>query len=489
MRFFIAGLGTETNTFSPFPTTERHFREDVFYESGQATRYPARPFTSPLHDWRARATARGDEVVESICVYGAPDGPTLKRVYEAFRDKILDDLRAALPVDVVLINMHGAMIAEGYADCQADFLARIRELAGQKAVVGVEMDLHCHVTGAVAKEVDCLITYKTYPHLDQTERAAELFRMCADAAEGRTCPVISMFDCRMNGTWPTVAEPMKSFVAEMIARERDAGVISISFAHSFPWGDIADTGARIIVITDGDAELGSRVARELGQRVWSMRDAMATRYLSVDEALDRAMAIPEGPVVIADAADNPGGGAAGDSTFVLRRILDRRIPNAAIVGLIDPTAVALCFSVGEGESFNLRIGGKAGPMSGYPVDLRVRVERLAADYHATFLGLPRPMGDCAWISGDGVDIVLVSNRAQVGHPDLMTGLGLDPMTRHIVVVKSSQHFRAGFDPIAREMLFIGAPGTVSRDFAKIPYRNRTGRFWPKDEDPFAPEGE
>ena len=149
------------------------------------------PFSLPLHIWRAQAEAEGHAVVEGLCAFAQPAGRTIRRVYEGYRDRILAEAQAALPLDLVLVNMHGAMVAEGYDDCEGDLLASLRAVIGEDAVLGGELDLHCHITPTMLEAATALVTYKEYPHIDIGERAEELFRLCRDAALGRCAPVMA----------------------------------------------------------------------------------------------------------------------------------------------------------------------------------------------------------------------------------------------------------------------------------------------------------
>jgi microcystin degradation protein MlrC len=216
-----------------------------------------------------------------------------------------------------------------------------------------------------------------------------------------------------------------------------------------------------------------------------MRHELAPAHVSIDEALDQALAEPEGPVVIADTSDNAGGGAPGDSTFILRRLLDRGITDAISAMYWDPVAVRFCRDAGVGATLDLRIGGKCGPLSGDPVDLRVTVKGVGTALTQRFGTMPWPLGDAAWVSAEGLDLVLNTQRTQVFHPDCMTGLGLDPTTRRIVVVKSNYHFQAGFAPIAKKLLFCAPPGVTQPNYGEIAYTKLTKPYWPRVDDPFA----
>ena len=483
MKTFIACLGTETNTFSPMPTGLATFEETMLYR-GDATRRPADAFSLPLHVWRRASEERQGTVAESLAAFAQPAGLTVRGVYEALRDEILADLRAALPVDIVLLSMHGAMTADGYPDCEGDLLARVRAIVGPDTVVGAELDLHCSITGAMVDNADALVLFKEYPHTDVGERAAELFDLCVRKHRGEIDPVMAVHDCRMINMWRTPTEPMKTVVAEMQAAEGKDGVLSVSFAHGFPWQDVPDTSAKMLVIADGDRGLAAATARRFGERIWSLREETRQPMLTIGEALDAIEAGP-GPVVVADVADNAGGGAPSDSTFFLVEALERGTSGVILGYFWDPVAVRFCEEAGEGASLDLRIGGKCGPSSGRPVDLQVRVRRIVGDGRQSFGDATVPMGTTVWLSGEGgVDLVLNSIRTQVLHPDGLTQLGIEPSGYRGIVVKSTQHFYAGFAPLAGRIEYVAREGAIPPDFAGIPYRKFAAPYWPRVENPF-----
>lgn len=484
MKLFIAGLDTETNTFAPISTGRRAFA-DGFIAHGDATRQPENYCSAQLNVWRRRGEERGWAVAEGLCAFAEPGGTVVRAVYEELRDEILADLRRALPVDVVILALHGAMVAEGYDDCEGDILARVRAIVGESVPIGAELDLHCHITEAMVRHATALVAYKEYPHVDIPARAEDLFRIIVDAAEGRAHPVTEVFDCRMINTYRTTEQPLRGFVDRMQALEGREGIISVSLGHGFPWGDVAEIGAKILVIADGDRAKAARVAGALGEELFAMRDRIAPRFLTMDQAIDQALAIDGGPVVIADVSDNAGGGAPGDATFFLQRLLERGIRNAASGYYWDPMAVRACMEAGLGARFALRIGGKSGVASGDPVDLNVTVKGLAENVTQRFGDAPGNMGQSAWIAAEGIDLVLTGLRTQVFHPEGMTKLGLDLASRKLVIVKSTQHFHAGFAPIAKSILYAAPPGALRPDFEAIPYSKLTTPYWPKTANPFA----
>lgn len=487
MKIFTASLATETNTFAASPTGRGGYEEFGIYR-GDASTGAGDGIGALIRCLRDRAEADGHEVIESLCTFAQPSGRTVRAVYEEFRDQILDDLRAAMPVDAVQLFLHGAMAAEGYDDCEGDLLARVRQIVGPRVAIGAELDLHCHFSEQMRASADAIIAFKEYPHTDGKERALELYRIVVDTAQGRLRPTTAVFDCRMVGLWHTTGEPMASFVKRMQSFEGRDGVLSVSLGHGFAWGDVADNGARLWVVTDDDLPRAQALAEQLGREFWALRDATRPVFCTVDEAIDRMLEVEGGPVVMADVADNAGGGAPSDSTFILRRLLERGIGNAVLGAFWDLGAVQICREAGVGAVIDLRVGGKCGPSSGWPVDLRVTVRAVKPDHTQDVFGMRWPMGPSVWAeSTTGLHLLLTSVRTQVYGTDAFTGLGITLADRKLIVVKSTQHFHAAFAPLAKRVLYVSTPGAITPDFASIPYRTRSLDYWPRVADPWGGE--
>ena len=224
-RVYIGALGTETNQFVPFPTGLRGYQEHGIWR-GDATKHPPTNFTAPVHVWRREAETRGWTVIEGLSTFAAPSGTTVRSVYEAFRDEILAGVKAAMPLDAVLINVHGAMVADGYDDCEGDLLAHVRAIVRPKVAIGAEFDLHCHLSALMLDSADVLVGYKEYPHTDTMERAAELFAIIADTVEGKVKPVMARHDCRMIAQYRTSVPPFSEFVTRMKSLE-GKGIIEV----------------------------------------------------------------------------------------------------------------------------------------------------------------------------------------------------------------------------------------------------------------------
>lgn len=485
-KIFTACLGTETNTFAAIPTGHQLFEETCLYRKGSYGKNVPM-FGAPLAVWRGRAEAKGWQVVESLCAFAMPAGRTVKKVYEGFRDEILADLKSALPVDAVLLSLHGAMVAEGYDDCESDLIGRVRKVVGPDVPVGAELDLHCNIGPVTLRDATALVLFKEYPHIDVPERADDLFTLIEGAVEGRTRPVMAAWDCRMIGVFHTTRQPMRGFVDKLSGLEGKDGVLSLSIAHGFPWSDIREMSSKIIAITDNDLPKARELAERLGREFFALREATQPPYMTLDAAMARVSShnLPK-PMVLADVSDNAGGGAASDSTYILKALLERKIKDAAVGMIWDPGAVKLAIEAGEGASFDMRLGGKLGPQSGPPVDARATVLKVAKEVTIEFGGVRKSVGsigDAAALQVEGVTVIVNSKRTQCLSRDCFTKLGVDLSAKKVVVVKSMQHFHAAYAPIASEVVYVAAPGALVPDWSLLPYTKVDKAQWPFVADP------
>ncbi|WP_339073405.1 M81 family metallopeptidase [Sinorhizobium meliloti] len=481
MRLFSATLATETHSFSPMPTGIDDFKAGTFFRPGEHPKEAPVWCTDPLWVARRRATEDCFTLIEGSCFYAEPAGPTNQRDYEFMRDEILDQLKAALPLNGILLGLHGAMVAYGYDDVEGDLLAHVRAIVGPECIIGVELDPHCHLTIKRVKLADVIILYKEYPHTDQVEIAGELLDLVLKTIRGQVKPVMSLYDCRQMHWYATDMPRMRSFVDRIKAIEAKDGVLSISVGHGFPPSDVPEVGSRILVVTDNNKEKGDALATELGLELVSMRDepTSAFRPYAIPDGINAALQFAGAPVVIADSNDNAGGGATSDNTTILRYLIEHQIESVALGPIWDPIAVRLCFQAGQGAKLPLRIGGKIGPVSGMPIDANVSVIGLKRDCWQFSGPTKAALGDCAAVRIGGVEVVLNSERTQALGLELFSNVGIDPLSKKILVVKSSLAFMVAYGPIAKKVLFVDSDGLLGR---KHEYKTVNRPIWPLDDD-------
>jgi microcystin degradation protein MlrC len=490
MRIFTASLATETNTFSPVPTDRASFEMAFYAGPGEHPQTPTL-CSSPMVALRKRAKAEGLTVIEGTATWAEPGGLLQRQAYEALRDEILGQLKAALPVDAVILGLHGAMVAQGHDDCEGDLLARVRAIVGPEVVVAAELDPHSHLTPKRVAAANILASFLEFPHTDFYERGEHVVELGLAAARGDIKPVISTFDCRMIQVLPTSREPMRSFVDRVKAMHGKDGILSVSVIHGFMAADVPELGTRIMVVTDDDKAKGDALAEKLGRELYALREKLAMPMLSAEDGIARALAVraekPGKPVVIADIWDNPGGGVAGDGTVVLRAMMAHGLKNVGVATIWDPIAVQFCHAAGEGAAIDLRFGGKAGPLAGEPIDARVRVVKAVAEGWQSFGPSRVTLGASAVVRIDGteIDIILNTNRTQTFEPDIFSNLGIDPLGKDFLLIKSTNHFYAGFAPIAAEILYVAAQSSYPIDPRVTDYHKLTRPIWPRVADPWA----
>jgi len=489
MRIFTASFATETNTFSPVPTDRASFEMAFYAGPGE---HPETPTlcSAPMVVLRRRAREEGFELIEGTATWAEPGGLLQQRAYEELRDEILGQLQAALPVDAVILGLHGAMVAQGYDDCEGDLLERIRAIVGPDVLIASELDPHSHLTRKRVENSNILAAFLEFPHTDFYERGEHVVDLALRTLRGEIKPVISTFDCRMIGVFPTSREPMRSFVDRIQALQGKNNILSISLIHGFMAGDVPELGTQVMVVTDNDAPRGEALAESLGMEIFGMRGRTAMPMLDTEAGLDKAVALAAQktgkPVVVADVWDNPGGGVAGDGTLILRRIIERGIDNVAVATIWDPIAVTFCLAAGEGARIQLRFGGKAGPDGGAPLDARVEVVKAVQEGWQSFGKSRVTLGPAAVIRLEGTDIevILNTNRTQTFEPDIFSNLGIEPAAKDILLVKSTNHFHAGFEPVAAEIIYIDAGAPYPSNPKKTDYRKLSREIWPRVDMPF-----
>ncbi len=479
MRVFIGGIRTETNTFATRLTGDEDFRKgDVTSASS--------PHVDPgLHPGYAGFLAAAEKakwrVARGAVAYAVPGGPVEQAVYERLKNTLLEELRAAGPCDMALLDLHGAMVAERCDDCEGEILSAYRDILGDKAVIGALLDPHAVVTREMVQAADILHAYKEYPHTDVTERAEELFERCAMMAISGARPKPAIAECGLIGGFPTVEEPMKGFVRWMKDMERRPGVLSVSLIQSFPWCDVPAAGAKLLVYAD-DGKTAEMLAREGGERFRAIFEEAVMKPLDCEAAARIVSANPQKRYILADVSDNPGGGATGDATHLLRALISEGVSNIGVGLLYDPETLEAAWRAGVGGIEEFCLGGKQSRYSGASIVAPGVVKALAdndGEGGRGAVGGPSS-GPLALISTKFGEIVVGRERRQALSPSLFTALGANPHDYRVLVLKSSAHFRAAYADFDHEILEAGSPTAMNTDLAALPFCKIRRPVWPLD---------
>lgn len=477
-KVFCAALATETNSFSPIPTTLADYRNFVYFERGQHPDNGPTMFTAALWEARKRASEFGWVVSEGLCAAALPGGLTTATTYADLKAQILEDLRDAVPVNAVLLGLHGAMMAEGESDCEGDLLEAVRSICGEGATIAATLDPHSHLSDKMLANADLLVSFKEYPHTDIEERASELVSLVNRILMREIKPVSKVIDCEMIAMFYTDLPPVRSLVEHMKSRESDPGVLSISLIHGFASGDCESMGTKVLVFTNNDLPLAEDLASDVAEKVRRLRGQTEEPRLSIKEAIDFVSKTASGPVVIADGADNPGGGAPGDSTHMINALLREGIDNIAAGPIWDPSAVDLLSRWGEGATVSIRVGGKTCKESGVPLDLTAEVTAVRKGFVQGFAGSDWPLGDVVAIRSGNLNVVLSSIRNQCFTTRVFEDLGIDLNKKSAVVVKSNQHFYESFKTLTDQIVYLSAPGVNAISPGLANYRHVNKNLWP-----------
>jgi len=443
----------------------------------------------PAQRWLLHAENLGWEVIQSLHAFAEPAGPTVRSAYEQMRNRILADLAAAGPVDAVLMFLHGAMVADGYDDCEADFVTRMRAQldaqGGTGTRIGLELDLHAHIDDTLLNATDLIVFYKAYPHIDYAERADDLFTLMQRTLNGEIEPVMALFDCKVMGLFPTTRQgPMPGFIDELFAAEGKDGILSLSLNHGFPWADVPNAGAKMLAVADRDPAIARRAAEEFGRRFYAIRAEATLPFTPLADAIAEAKQPGDKPLLLADTSDQTGGGAPGDTTHMLRALIAAGITNATYGPLWDPLAVGICMSVGVGAKLKLRLGGKFEPFSGPCLDVEAEVLHLARDTWQDQLSNERvPIGDVAVVRVHGIEVLLNTRRTGVFSPTMFTRHGITLDSKQVIGLKNLYRHTDIFAPMVRGQLYVATPGACPPDWQSIPFKRIPRPMWPLDPDP------
>ncbi len=486
MRIVTGCIEHETSTFTPVPTTWASFFERFGEVRGAAILEKFRGTNTPTGGFIEGTDVYGFELIPTIFAEAHPSGPASRPVFDRLVNELLDGIRAAGAIDGVLLELHGAMVAEGVDDGEGHLLAAVRELVGPTIPIIAQLDIHSSISPRMVANADVLIGRESYPEIDMAARGRE----CADVmvrilTEGLR-PTMALHQLPM--IWGmnqvTAHSPMREAIAELHRIEAQPGVICGSIATGFPLSDVPDMGSSVYIVTDNDQALAQQYADELAAWIWERRADWQLAMPSTAIALATAQAENRYPVIFADRNDNPGGGAPGDSTGLLCTFVAAGLEDACVLYIVDPAAVAQCQQAGVGATLTLDVGAKSSPLQGEPVRMTVEV-MACSDGHfhydgPMYAGLECEMGPSAHIRQGGIHVILTNGRDQPFDTAFARTLGLDPRQMRYIGVKSAAHFRAAFEPWAGAIYVVSEPSVHSADTGTLKYHHLGRKLYPFD---------
>lgn len=489
MRIGVAALHHETNSFSNIYMTwelmcETRFEKEVY----RKVYTPVRNYSGGFF---AKGKELGVEIVPAASAYLCPSGHITDEALENHRDSIVEILWQAhqeKPLDAIGLNLHGAGVADSYPDADGEILRAVRERFGPDMPIGCCLDLHGNVTREMMEYADLLIGIKCYPHVDEYDAGMRMLELLADMVENHWCPCQKLVQLPWlmvsaeGVTTSGAAHKVQQFLIEL--EKNNPELLNASFFHGFPYSDIQQAGVSVTTVAKTQ-EAADKFAHQVAQFAWDSRKDFVVPVNSAPKALDLALQIPctRGPVVINESSDNPGGGAPGDGTHLLREMLKRNLPGSVFASIYDPEVAELAHKVGVGATIHCKLGGKTDGLHGEPIELESAYVKTLSDGIATNQspmrsGSTLAYGPTALLLVGNVSIVVVSKRAQAMDDAMLRVAGLRYDLLKLVAVKSSQHFRGWWADKCSGIVACDSPGIHCADLNVFDFKNTNTNYFP-----------
>lgn len=495
----VAGFAHETNTFATTPTDRSDFQERREYFGEEIPR-KLRGTNTAVGAAIDVAEDDGIELVHTVAASATPGGVVTAETYDFYFDRILGEVeRHRNDLDGVLLCLHGAMVPDGMDDGEGPLVAAVRDVIGETIPIVVTLDLHGNVTDRLVEEADALVAYESYPHVDMGDTGRRGMLVLAETMRGETDPVMHVERPPVLAMGPlqnTREGPMAEVMAKAREYEEHDGIRKVNVFPGFHQADIPSMGFSVPVVADGDPDAAAAVSQKLAEYVWDRREDFVGDFPEPEEAVSEAREVIEsremadaGPVVMADVGDNPGGGGAADGTTVLRELLGQGLTNAGFAIMRDPDIVAECVEAGVGKRVTVTLGGKTDDMHGDPIkDVDGYVKAITdgefVNTGAMGTGSENHLGTTVRLKcgrNDGVSVIVTENRLQPLDAEIWRHVGIQPERLDALVVKSTNHYRADYEPMASHVIPVNSVGLVAMDPRKFDFSNVRRPQFPIDD--------
>lgn len=484
MKVLVGGIYHESHSFSNVPTDLEAFRKVLLLE-GQEVLDALAGTTSEMAGFIEGANRFGFEVVPTVWAWGTSTGPVQAETLAYLLEEVRARYRAAGPIDGVLFALHGALIAEQALDGDGYILTQLRSLVTDDVPIAVTVDLHANISQLMVEVADVIVGYDTYPHIDQVERGLEAAELLVATVRGEIKPTMALEKpplITVPNKQRTDERPMKDLLALAHAAEHD--VLSVTVSGGFAYSDVPEIGSSVLVVTNNNPEVARSVAKKIASQMWAMREQFSPNLQGVSESVAAAISSEACPVILADIGDNIGAGTPGDSTFLLRELLDQNAEGAVVI-IADPQAVALAIEAGLGSNVNLAAGGKCDSHHGDPVQINGTVQLITDGIFRNRGhmrdGIVENMGRTVVISTAGITLVLTEVKMPPWNLEQLRSVGIAPENAKIIALKSAVAFRAAYEPIAGKIIEVNTPGLSSLDLSRFDYKHIRRPIYPIDQ--------
>ncbi|MDY0883650.1 M81 family metallopeptidase [Dongia soli] len=486
-----AEFAHETNTFSVRATDYAAFMDRYCYFEGKEAIAERGNANTELAGFLDAGRRNGWQIVHVLSASAQPAGRVTRDAFDRLTGPIVAAAKEHKgKLNGILLGLHGAMVTDFCQDGEGELLERLRAVVGPDLPIAITLDLHANVTRKMCDFAQIIVSYKTYPHVDMRERGRQAGDILHRTMAGEIKPVtiaarLPMLDEANGGR--TDVGPMIDWIKRAIAYEQETDVFAVSINAGFGNADIEEVGPTVLVTGQGDMAEHRKFAEAIADEIWEKRFDVLNTYMAVEEAaaICKSYKRDGGPIIVADYADNPGGGGYGDSTELLRALLEAKIEDACFGPIVDPETAMQLRQHKIGETVQVRLGGKTDPrFGGGPLNLTGKLKLISdGDYVGDgpmVGGLNLSWGPVAVIQVDGFDILVTTLPAQMLDLQQFRAFGIDPAAKTVVGLKSMQHFRAAFEPIAGKVIVCDSGALCTLQLEKLPYVNVPRPIYPID---------
>ncbi len=470
----VGGIEHETAGFLPGETSLEDFLKSKI--SAHELKTISGESNTVIDGYISGIKHRGWDLAPLVWFKAQSGAPASKITFNLLLQELLENLKSQLPVDGILLSLHGSFAADGIDDADGRVLQEVREVVGESCPILAVHDLHCNVSQVSIDAADVILVMRTYPHIDMHARAEEAVSILDKIFDGAIKPTMVFRSLPILWSAPKMIDsepPMRDAIRELEKIEQQTEVVSCSLGVGYQWIDSPVVGASAIVVTNDDPESAHQNANQLSEWIWEKRSQWTNPSLKPHEALKMGEEKGKYPIILADQADNTGGGAPGDSTEILRLFIQKGLKDAAVLYLVDPEAASAAHEIGEGGKLVQPVGGKSHPMCGPPINIDAEIVSLSDGRFVyegpMWKGVEENLGLSALLKHQGVSIIIISKKQQPVDLAFSKILGLDCSKMNYLSLKSTGHFRSGFESIAGSIFNVDASGLFTQDFHSIPY--------------------
>ncbi len=485
-RIAVGSIFIECNHLGGVPTTIEFFERSELRVGSDMLDLHSGTIGGMLHEMGQHSVEVRPLLVATAC----PSGPLTAECYDHLKRELLERLQQTLPVDGVLLALHGSASADNAGDVEGDLLLAVRKIVGPNTRIVGTLDLHAHVTGAMVQAANALVAWETYPHRDAFETGQRGARMLLGTLNGEFKPTMALAKAPVvvggvhSGTDDGAPFADVMHLAKSI--ERQPGILSTSAFLVHPYLDLPDMGGGGLVITDNDDQRAGQLAREIAEYYWTRRFDLEPEVFAPGDAIRMGQATDGGPVLLAEVADCCGGGAAGDSVYALKALLDSEVNASALVPVVDPVAADACHNAGVGSDVTIHLGHALDSQWGDPVQVSGTVRHLSTGRFrysgGIYAGQQGEMGPSAVLQVGQVQILITTYATYDWADEQFRAADLDPTAAKFVVVKNPMNFRVGYAGLYKACYILDTPGSTPATLRNVQFRNLKRPYFPADAD-------